>query len=46
MQRDGRRTLIGGNPARVEVRWMLLVDPDPELDGDGHVGALRGANSG
>ena len=40
VQRDGGRALLGGDPARVEVGVMSIIDSDPEFDRHGDVGAL------
>ena len=36
VQGDGRDPGVGGDPAGLEVGAVLVVDPDPHLDGDGH----------
>ncbi|SKY76451.1 Uncharacterised protein [Mycobacteroides abscessus subsp. abscessus] len=40
MERNSFRALARGDAPGVEVRVMLVVDSDAELDGDGDVGAL------
>ena len=45
MEGDRRRALSLGDPPRVEVGTDLLIETDPELDGDGHA-VGRGAPHG
>ena len=44
MQRHGGRALLGGDPARVQVGVMGVVDADAELHGHRYVRALGGAH--